>query len=617
MKTLSKILEAAAQVRAEKQESENTAERVGGVLCDLTDFLQNKTALTGINLRTNANGVSIEVRAQTGDGQEASTVLVFPEATETQAGIITSELLRTLRAGINSNSDTIQNLDTVLQDCVSKITAAQASIKENSNNVKKLQADSIIHYNRLDQHGKNIENNQALLREHRTDIADAKAAISAAQASILENANDIAAAETAISAAQKEVNELRYRMQGREDKSENCSAYTYPFIFLGDFSGWDVFSSKLKSGDLMVQKYMGRCRARVDGVTVEMYQFINSFSQNDYTQVILGNVSADENGDVKFTPNNFNIIHRQYKDGVWTAWQRINSHPIATPSSDGFMSAQDKGKLDAYPAQFVLDLGTMPTEKEGDAKAASSEVAGNRNISFIRFQTQGVNNLKTTLILQYTNGVNDTAQIKFVDKAQWRRNVTGATGVKGAATTATQWERTAPHYLGYDAANRKIQLKDYTQTVSREVQLPLVSASSAGLLSPDMLSILNEMLEKLDRYAYDFEGNPNADSGNISGNPRDGLMSSQDKAKLENYPASPFDISEVTEQQNGLMTSADKKKLDAYPSDPLKIPLATASTAGLLSYADYQKIQWLISERDRLSNAINDIDARLRALENK
>lgn len=230
------------------------------------------------------------------------------------------------------------------------------------------------------------------------------------------------------------------------------------------------------------------------------------------------------------------------------------------------MSEGERAKLAGYPDQFILDLGTVGSQEAGEAKAASSEVAGNRNISFIRFQVNGVSALKTTLILQWANGINETAQIKYIDKAEWRRNVTGATGVAGASTTATQWERTAPHYLGYDAANRKIQLKDYTQAVSRDVQLPLVSASSAGLFSPDMLSSFELMYEKLSRYADEFKDNPNADSGNLSGNPHNGLMSALDKAKLENYPRFPQQISEATEQDNGLMSSQDKAKLENYPA---------------------------------------------------
>lgn len=240
--------------------------------------------------------------------------------------------------------------------------------------------------------------------------------------------------------------------------------------------------------------------------------------------------------------------------------------PAATTSAAGLMSADDKKKLDIYPAQFVMDFGLVESQAAGEQMAAASEVAGNRNISFIRFQVKGVNTLKTTLIMQWPNGINETAQIMCVDKAQWRRNVTGATGVKGAPTNAFQWERTAPHYIGYDATRRMIQLKDYQQIVSREVELPLVSDSSAGLFSPGMFSTFSQMLEKLDRYAYDFRDNPVADSGNISGTPLNGLMPSSALAKLENYPLFPQQIGEATELDNGLMTSADKQKLDAYPA---------------------------------------------------
>lgn len=156
----------------------------------------------------------------------------------------------------------------------------------------------------------------------------------------------------------------------------------------------------------------------------------------------------------------------------------------ATSARAGVMTAADKTKVGNYPEQFVLDLGILNSQSEGENIAAASEVAGNRNISFIRFKVQGVSELKTTLIMQWPNGINQTAQIMCVDKAQWRRNVTGATGVKGATTNAYKWERTAPHSIYYDEQRRMIQLKDYeNQTVSQEVELPLASSSQHGLMS--------------------------------------------------------------------------------------------------------------------------------------
>lgn len=161
----------------------------------------------------------------------------------------------------------------------------------------------------------------------------------------------------------------------------------------------------------------------------------------------------------------------------------------------GVLLDKHNRKLSLYPAQMMLDLGTVESQDAGLAMAARSEIAGNRNISFIRFQINGVSALRTTLIIQWPNGVNETAQLVFTDKAQWRRNVSGATGNAGDTTTPTQPERTAPHYIGYDAATRKIQLKDYTQTVSRDVQLPLASRTTDGLFSKtDYANLFNFLI---------------------------------------------------------------------------------------------------------------------------
>ena len=143
-----------------------------------------------------------------------------------------------------------------------------------------------------------------------------------------------------------------------------------------------------------------------------------------------------------------------------------------------------EAKINNYPEQFVLDLGIVENQIYGEREAAKSEVAGNRNISFIRFQVRGIDKLKTTLIMQWPNGINETAQIMCVDKSQWRRNVTGATGVVGAPTNAYNWERTAPDRIVYDKQRRIIQLKDYeNQTVSQGFELPLATSSQHGLMS--------------------------------------------------------------------------------------------------------------------------------------
>ena len=54
--------------------------------------------------------------------------------------------------------------------------------------------------------------------------------------------------------------------------------------------------------------------------------------------------------------------------------------------------------LSMYPAQMMMDLGTVDTQDAGLALAARSEIAGNRNISFIRFQINIVQILSETLV---------------------------------------------------------------------------------------------------------------------------------------------------------------------------------------------------------------------------
>lgn len=212
--------------------------------------------------------------------------------------------------------------------------------------------------------------------------------------------------------------------------------------------------------------------------------------------------------------------------------------PNATTQEAGLMTPADKEILDKIQPEFVKDLGLVASTDEGDQMAARSEIAGNVKISFIRYRTAGVRAEKVTTIFQWRNGINETAQLKFVDKAQWRRNVIEATGVEGATTSTTPWERTGAHYLGYDAASRTLQLKDYNQTVFRTVQLPLAQggvteAFVAGLLSgKDKMAIgsiiteasFNQSTGKATFYNDDHEEVTSFEIGTATEN-SDGLMS--------------------------------------------------------------------------------------------
>lgn len=229
----------------------------------------------------------------------------------------------------------------------------------------------------------------------------------------------------------------------------------------------------------------------------------------------------------------FGLSSTQITRGAWTPWTNVEP-----------MSEADKSKLDLYPAQMMVDFGLVGSQDAGYEMASRSEIAGNRNVSFIRFMVNGVSALKTTLIIQWPNGINETGQLAFVDKAQWRRNVSGTTGNAGDKTTATMWERTSPHYLGYDAANRKIQLKDYTQAVSRDVQLPLADGSTDGLLGK------NNFVKLMNFNIYE-SATPSTSSVVVNYLlPMTGVLKS-------------FSLNQATTARAGVMTASDKSRLDA------------------------------------------------------
>lgn len=284
-------------------------------------------------------------------------------------------------------------------------------------------------------------------------------------------------------------------------------------------------------------------------------------------------------------------------------------------------------KLENYPSQMMKDLGLVSSQDIGEKFAARSEIAGNRQISFIRFEVNGVSARKTTLIMQWPNGINETAQLKFVDKAQWRRNVSGATGVEGNVTTATQWERTAPHYIGYDAARRMVQLKDYTQTVSREVQLPLATSAQHGLMSSTDKVALDNAAKKADTALrmMPFDGvfgNPTIETQGVSS--YDAIIFDDIRCMFLARKEFKFYMSFIGSEYYNTITSGTMKartdriffrtdtkrtyifngtalsnlsisdeevaKLANYPNTPLEIPLASEKSQGLMSAADKAKL---------------------------
>lgn len=102
------------------------------------------------------------------------------------------------------------------------------------------------------------------------------------------------------------------------------------------------------------------------------YNIVNAPDIN-YVQVIV--TRHNENWIVQECKDYIDRIYlRSYKDGTWGDWtelvvthncnepdkefiivERPHSHPLATPQSDGFMSAEDKAKLDRITPEGIIE----------------------------------------------------------------------------------------------------------------------------------------------------------------------------------------------------------------------------------------------------------------------
>lgn len=492
MATLSELLTSAAAVRNETAADQNTALRVGNVLYFLTRYLQQYTSVVDITMKVSGVGVTITAKSLSGDTTFFDKTIALPVASNEQAGILTAEAYAAIKSDIKELQEAFAALPIDTEELSQRISANAAKI-----------SDLSLFLN---------------ITEEKADTATRLLYFDA----VVSNPN---------------IEE----MQGIADY--NAIVFdTARCLFLSEKAGkyYNAFPG--------AEHYNKNLKARTDRLFIQTAtQLVYIVEDTSLRPFILSEADKTKLGNYPMTPLEIPLATLQ-KPGLMAAADcRTLSQASSTASAN-------KAKLDKYPDQFVMDFGLVESQAAGEQMAAASEVAGNRNISFIRFQVNGVRAKKTTLILQWPNGIDETAQIKFTDKTEWRRNVTGATGASGATTTATQWERTAPHYLGYDTARRMVQLKDYTQTVSREVELPLATSSQPG------------------------------------------LMSAADKTKLDNYPTSPNGFTTTTAfQALASKTEQNEQRIGALesvhaPSDYVEMTIQNdKAQRNVLFY----KIEWI------------------------
>ena len=96
-KDLTDILARATEVRDESVAEQNTAQKVGGVLADLIDVLRTALIAADFSIQATATELHLLVTYYDDDGAPINARVIFPLASETQAGVLTASQLQSLK----------------------------------------------------------------------------------------------------------------------------------------------------------------------------------------------------------------------------------------------------------------------------------------------------------------------------------------------------------------------------------------------------------------------------------------------------------------------------------------------------------------------------------------
>ena len=96
VKELSSIIAQAAQVRDAQLSAENTAERVGGVLCNLLEYVCDLMYASGVSLKADSNGTGFTFTFYDKNGTPSTQTFLLPSVSASMKGLMTPELLTKL-----------------------------------------------------------------------------------------------------------------------------------------------------------------------------------------------------------------------------------------------------------------------------------------------------------------------------------------------------------------------------------------------------------------------------------------------------------------------------------------------------------------------------------------
>jgi len=114
-------------------------------------------------------------------------------------------------------------------------------------------------------------------------------------------------------------------------------------------------------------KKIGRCKIYVEGVNLEVYNFVLSWASEEGSQMVFGNVGIVNNGNnIAVGGGNFNIIYRYKQNKKWGKWLYVTG---VAPTQQDAAYINVGGKLYEVDREKAIAAGLykeVSTKQEGE-----------------------------------------------------------------------------------------------------------------------------------------------------------------------------------------------------------------------------------------------------------
>lgn len=132
-KDIGTILEEAAVVRDETLKEANTADRVGGVLADIAEYVRGSTFAQGVTIEASASAVTIRLKRADESGTSYYENVTLPAVSSSKAGVMTPTQVATLlqhTVMINTQKKEIETVSTAVEKNTAAIATNTDTIAE-------------------------------------------------------------------------------------------------------------------------------------------------------------------------------------------------------------------------------------------------------------------------------------------------------------------------------------------------------------------------------------------------------------------------------------------------------------------------------------------------------